>query len=295
MTQQARLTIGVISAGRCGAVLGAALARAGHRVIGAVAVSERSVRRAEELLPGVPLADPTVVAEQADLVLLSVPDDSLAGLVNGLVATHSLRSGQIVLHTSGVHGVDVLRPAAAVGALTLAMHPAMTFTGRIEDVQRVASCCMAVTAEAEHDTAWHVGEALVLEMGAEPVRVGEQARAVYHAALTHGANHLVTLVNDCVDLLEANNIRPAERLLAPLLSAALDNALRHKDKALTGPVMRADAHTVQQHLDVLHDTAPDVLASYRALARRTAHRAEAAGLLSSDTGAKVRFVLDEEL
>ena len=135
----------------------------------------------------------------------------------------------------GAHGVAVLDPATAHGVLPLALHPVMTFTGRPEDVARLAGASVGVTAAAGEEAAWSVGEALVVEMGAEPVRVPESVRPLYHAALAHGANHLITLVRDCVDVLERAGVHPAERLVAPLLSAALDNALRHGDRALTGP------------------------------------------------------------
>ena len=215
-------------------------------------------------------------------------------MTRGLVAADAIRAGQIVVHTSGAHGVDVLAPAAEAGALPLALHPAMTFGGRSEDLDKLASCCFAVTAAADDEAAWHVGEALVVEMGAEPVRVPQEARPLYHAALTHGANHLVTLVAECVDLLRSAGIDPAERLIAPLLSAALDNALRHGDRALTGPVARGDVGTLRTHLRVLGERAPEVLPSYRAMARRTATRAMAAGLLSADAGRRVLTTLDEE-
>ena len=257
-------------------------------------ISQESVRRATELLPGVPLLPPDEVARGADLVLLALPDDALAGMTRGLVAADAIRAGQIVVHTSGAHGVDVLAPAAEAGALPLALHPAMTFGGRSEDLDKLASCCFAVTAAADDEAAWHVGEALVVEMGAEPVRVPQEARPLYHAALTHGANHLVTLEAECVDLLRSAGIDPAERLIAPLLSAALDNALRHGDRALTGPVARGDVGTLRTHLRVLGERAPEVLPSYRAMARRTATRAMAAGLLSADAGRRVLTTLDEE-
>src|SRR3954471_18475186 len=139
MSRPARLAVGAVSAGRVGAVLGGALARAGHTVVAASGVSRESVRRAEELLPDVALGAPDEVARAADLVLLALPDDALAGMVRGLVATDSLRPGQIVVHTSGAHGVDVLAPAAEAGALPLALHPVMTFTGREEDLERLAA------------------------------------------------------------------------------------------------------------------------------------------------------------
>lgn len=287
----ARLAVGVVSAGRVGSVLGAAISGAGHVVVGVSAVSRASLRRAANLLPDAPVLAPDEVVRRSDLVLLAVPDDVLPGLVSGLTTTGAFRAGQMVVHTSGARGVDVLAPATRLGVLPLALHPAMTFTGRPEDVARLAAACVGVTVADE--TGWSVGEALVLEMGAEPVRVPPQARPLYHAALTHGANHLATLVRDAVDALEQAGVVPAERLLGPLLEAALDNTLRHGDRALTGPVTRGDLDTVRLHLRVLADSAPELLESYRVQAARTADRAQAAGLLAPVAAERVRETLQE--
>jgi predicted short-subunit dehydrogenase-like oxidoreductase (DUF2520 family) len=289
----ARLAVGVVSAGRVGAVVGAAWAAAGHHVVATSGVSRDSVRRAAALLPDVPLRPPDEVVVAADLALLAVPDDVLPGLVRGLAAAGSFRSGQIVVHTSGAHGVAVLDPATEDGVLPLALHPVMTFTGRIEDVARLAGCSVGVTAGPDDEAGWSVGEALVVEMGAEPVRVPEPVRPLYHAALAHGANHLVTLVRDCVEILDRAGVASAERLIAPLLSAALDNALRHGDRALTGPVARGDVGTVRTHLRELAAADPDLVETYRVLAARTARRASAAGLLPEYAAHEVLATLQE--
>ncbi|HXV93928.1 MAG TPA: DUF2520 domain-containing protein [Pseudonocardia sp.] len=298
----ARLAVGVVSAGRVGSVLGAALRAAGHRVVATSGVSRASTGRAAALLPGVPLRAPDEVVRDADLALLAVPDDVLPGLVRGLASAGCFRPGQIVVHTSGAHGVGVLAPAVEHGVLPLALHPVMTFTGRVEDVARLGGCTVGVTATAGgeiddgegDEAAWNVGEALVVEMGAEPVRVPEAVRPLYHAALAHGANHLVTLVRDCVETLHRAGVRPAERLVAPLLSAALDNALRHGDRALTGPVARGDVGTVRTHLAELGRVDPDLVEVYRALAERTAHRAAAAKLLPEHAVREVLTTLRED-
>jgi predicted short-subunit dehydrogenase-like oxidoreductase (DUF2520 family) len=290
----ARLAVGVVSAGRVGAVLGAALAAVGHHVVATSGVSRESVRRAAALLPDVPLKSPDDVVAGADLALLAVPDDVLPGLVRGFAAAGCFRPGQIVVHTSGAHGVDVLAPAVGQGVLPLALHPVLTFTGRSEDVARLAGACVGVTATEGDEAGWSVGEALVVEMGAEPVRVPEAVRPLYHAALAHGANHLVTLVRDCADLLDRAGVRPAERLIAPLLSAALDNALRHGDRALTGPVARGDVGTVAVHLRELDAVDPDLARTYRAMAARTAHRAQAAGMLPDHAAQDVLRTLQED-
>lgn len=283
-----RLSVGVIGVGRAGAPLAVALARAGHPLVGAHAISQRSVRRAEEHLPGVPLMGAAQVMQAADLVLLTVPDDVIADLVTGLAATGAVTPGQFVVHASGRYGTAVLDPLARLGALPLALHPVMTFTGARSDVERLAGCPFGVTAPA---VLRPVAEALVVEMGGEPVWVPEESRRLYHAALANGANHLVTLVSLTLDLLASAGIRSPEVLVRPLLTAALDNVLRLGDEALTGPVSRGDASTVAAHLAALTEAAPEARAAYVALARLTADRALVAGLLDPEAAAALLDVL----
>ncbi|TAM80753.1 MAG: DUF2520 domain-containing protein [Jatrophihabitans sp.] len=283
-----RLRVGVLGAGRVGGTLGAALARAGHDVVAVAAVSEQSRRRAQRLLPGAAILPPDEVVAAADLVLLAVPDDELRALVAGLAGAGAWRSGQIAAHTSGAQGIAVLDPAAARGVLALALHPVMTFTGRPEDLDRLDGVPFGVTAP---DGARPVAESLVVEMGGEPVWVPETARPLYHAALSVGSNHLVTVVNDALSLLADAGIGDGPRLLAPLLSASLDNVLRLGDAALTGPVSRGDAVTVGAHLRTLRDASPAVVPGYVALARRSAERAHAAGRLDDHRYAAVLDVL----
>ena len=167
----ARLSVGVVGAGRVGVVLAAALARAGHRVVAVSAVSDASRRRADEMLPGTPVLPPPEVIAAAELVLLTVPDDVLPGLVDGLAAAGDVRTGQLLVHTSGRYGAGVLDPATRRGALPLALHPAMTFTGRREDLARLAGACFGITAP---DPLRPIGEALVVEMGGDPQWVEEE-------------------------------------------------------------------------------------------------------------------------
>jgi predicted short-subunit dehydrogenase-like oxidoreductase (DUF2520 family) len=261
------LTVGVVGAGRVGAVLGAALSAAGHHVVAAAAVSAASRARAARLLPEAAVLPADEVARAAgDLLLLAVPDDALRSVVAGLAATKALRPGVVVAHTSGAHGLAVLGDVQG-----MALHPAMTFTGADTDLDRLPGIAWGVTTR---DRAF--ATRLVADLGGVPEWVREQDRPLYHAALAHGANHLVTLVNEAADLLRTAGIAQPARVLEPLLSAALDNALRLGDAALTGPVSRGDAGTVGQHLDRLP---AESVPAYLALARRTADRAIAAGRL----------------
>jgi predicted short-subunit dehydrogenase-like oxidoreductase (DUF2520 family) len=277
-----------VGAGRVGAVLGAALRRAGHDIVAVSAVSDLSRLRAEALLPGVPVLDARDAAATADLVLLAVPDDVLPGLVAGMVEAGAIHAGQFVAHPSGRYGIDVLEPAAQAGALPLAIHPVMTFTGTSVDLARLADCPFGVTAP---DAVRPVAEALVVEMGGEPIWVPEEARGLYHAGIAFGANFLMTVVLESLDLLRSAGMTEPQRLMAPLLSAALDNALRHGDSALTGPVARGDADTVAEHLRRVGEVSPAAASAYAALARLTADRALSAGLLDLSAASALLAVL----
>ncbi len=284
----ARLRVGIIGPGRVGAALGVALTRAGHKVVAVAAVSDTSVQRARDHFPAARVAEPADVIAAADLGLLTVPDDALPGLIAGLAATGAAVGGRLLAHTSGRYGAGVLQPATRLGALPLALHPVMTFTGRSDDIQRMHGICFGITAP---DQLRPVAEALVIEMGGEPVFIAEENRGLYHAALASAANHLVTLVTESCDLLQAAGAADPARMLSPLLFAALDNALRLGDAGLTGPVARGDAGTVAGHLETLRDAAPEALAVYVALARLTADRALAAGLLTAPDAARLLDVL----
>ncbi|MCV7400275.1 DUF2520 domain-containing protein [Mycobacterium fragae] len=276
----ARLKVGVISAGRVGTALGAALERVDHVVVAYSAVSRASRQRAERWLPDTPVSPVPDVAGNAELLLLAVPDTELAGLVSGLAATSAVRPGTIVAHTSGANGIGVLAPLT--DCIPLAIHPAMTFTGSDEDISRLSDTCFGITAADE--VGYAIAQSLVLEIGGEPFRVREEARTLYHAALAHAGNHIVTVLADAVDALRAalpgelgldDPDGIAERVLGPLARAALENTLESGQAALTGPVARGDAGAVADHLNALAAVDPQLAEAYRVNALRTAQRADA--------------------
>ena len=281
--------VGVVGAGRVGAVLAAGLSAAGHRIVAAAGESDASRGRIDALLPGVGMTKPSEAARTSDLLLLTVPDDMLPNVVAMLSASGAIHAGQVVLHTSGRHGLAVLEPAREVGARTIAMHPAMTFTGTTIDLPRLAGCIFGVTADAADR---ELAESLVADLGGRPMWVPEDRRTLYHAGLAHGANHLVTLVTEAMEILSAAGADDPAATLRPLLNAALDNALDQGDAALTGPIVRGDVETVRAHLADLAADAPQTLPSYVAMARATLDRAVTDGRLLPIRAATMLRVLD---
>ncbi len=217
-----RLGVGIIGAGHVGPVVGAALAGAGHAIVGISAVSQASRDRAEAMLPGVPILDIPDVIRRSELVVLAVPDGELPVLVAGLAAAGVWQPGQLVLHTAPGLGVSVLAPATAAGAIPLALHPAMSFTGTSIDLGRLRQAYCAVTAPTPVQP---IGMALAVEMGAEPVLIDEADRALYGEAVATATTFSRSIIAQAAGLLSGIGVVSPGAVLAPLVRSAVELAL----------------------------------------------------------------------
>ncbi|MEY2676300.1 MAG: hypothetical protein RL510_320 [Actinomycetota bacterium] len=222
MSGNGRLNVGIIGAGPVGVVLGLALAGAGHLVVGVSAISQENRERAEAMLPNVPLMDVPEILQQADLVLLAIPDEELIPTVNGFAEAGLWHQGQIVAHTSPEYGYSALAPAAAQGAIPLAIHPAMRFSGTSIDLVKLPDAYFAVSAPK---IALPIAQALVIEMGGEPVVVEEESRAKYAEAFSVAASFSAMIVNQAIGLLEEAGVENPRGLLAPVVRTAVEQAL----------------------------------------------------------------------
>lgn len=216
-----RLGIGIIGAGRVGPVVGAALAGAGHAITGMTSGSDDE--RAAAVLPGVPVLDALEVVRRSELVIVAVPHDELSGLVTGIAELDGWQMGQLVLHTDPAYGTDVLRPAAERGAIPLAVHPAIAFTGTTIDLRQLQAAFAAVSAPA---AVLPIAQALAVEMGCEPVMIAEHDRAVYAEAIATASEFSRSIVQQATGLLRGVGVQNPGGYLSALVGSAVEQALR---------------------------------------------------------------------
>jgi len=217
-----RLGIGIVGAGRVGPVLGAALAGAGHAIVGIAAVSEGNRDRARAMLPDVPILELPELIERSELVILAIPEAEIESLVAGLAAARAWQPGQLVLHTAPGLGYSALAAATAAGAIPLAVHPAMVFTGTSLDLVRLRESYCAVTAPTP---VLPIGQALVVEMGAEPVVIAEADRAAYAEAIATATSFSAEIVRQSTGLLANLGVESPAGVLGPLLRSSVETAL----------------------------------------------------------------------
>ena len=130
--------------------------------------------------------------------------------------------GQLVLHTAAEFGYGVLAPAMAAGAIPLAVHPAMVFTGTSLDLVRLRESYAAVTAPGP---VLPIGQALVVEMGAEPIVVSEEDRPAYAEAVATATSFSAEIVRQATTLLGGIGVESPGLVLGPLIRSSVETAL----------------------------------------------------------------------
>jgi len=225
-----RLGVGVVGAGRVGPVLAAALAGAGHALTGITRGSDPE--RVEAILPGLPMLDALEVVSRSELVVVAVPHAELPGLVAGLAELGAWQPGQLVLHTDPAYGIDVLAPAAARGAVPLAVHPAIVFTGTSMDLRALRDAHAAVAGPAPF---LPIAQALAVEIGCEPVVIAEEQRAAYAEGVATATTFSRSIVRQATALLREAGVEAPGAYLSALVHSTVDHALADAD-----PVSEAD-------------------------------------------------------
>lgn len=206
---------------------------------------------------------PSTVSELGELVLLTVPDGAVAGLARKLAGLQGDWTGRTVAHCSGSLTSEVLDPLADRGARTASFHPLQSFTGG-DGPGHFKGIWFSTEGDPQ---ALELLEKLAGRLEASLLRVRPEQKAHIHLAAVFASNYLVALAEAAGRAGSEGEGDPAElvRALGPLVRQAADNvAAKGTEKALSGPIFRGDAGTVEKHLELLEER-PRLRELYRLL------------------------------
>ena len=218
--KQGRLSVGVLGTEPAGIAMAQALSAAGHLVVAVSSAPLDNDDALEVLLPQAKKLINVEILEAADLVLLAVPAAEIATTVSELA--DYWRAGQLVVHLAAQFDYQILSEVFDRGAIPLAIHPAMRFTGTSLDLNRMKESFFAVSAPV---VALPIAQALVIEMGAEPIVIESSARASYAEAIEVASNFSAMIVNQAIGLLEQAGVENPALVIAPVIESAVDQAL----------------------------------------------------------------------
>lgn len=235
--------IGIVGTGRAGSSFATVLADRGWRVE-TLAHYQTQTDALDRL------------ADHCSVVLLCVPDGSI-GDVASAFSPERLGDGVVLAHCSGVADLDSLAPAHRRGSI----HPLVSLNGT--NPERLIGAWFAVAGDP-------ILASVGRSMDGNVIEVGDDDRALYHAAAVIASNHLVALFGQVAAIADVIGV-PLEAYL-DLAGGSLGAVaeLGPRD-ALTGPVSRGDWSTVGNHLRAMIDRGlVEELDAYRALAERAA-------------------------
>ena len=307
-------TISIIGPGKVGIAIGALAVTAGYSVVALAGRNKVRARAAAKVIGRrIDVTTPSQAAAAGQVVLLTVPDRTIAPLCQELAEEGAFTPGAIVAHCSGALGSDVLEPARALcGCRVASLHPLMTFPTARSAIAQMKDTYAFLEGD---ESALAVLAKLAKAIGAIPMRLGDpggekgtgtffkrrkrsqspfSVKALYHASACMASNYLVALMDAAVQVAEAAGIerRTAWVALAPLIEATLNNITRLGPAgALTGPIARGDAETVARHLAALRQN-KDLSALYRCLGLQTVGLAVRKKSLPPADARKLRKILE---
>lgn len=260
------LEIGFIGAGTVGTALATRLSQKGARI---TAASSRSLTSAERLASSLPhchaCSSPQEVADVAELIFITTPDDAIAEVANEV----HWHPGESVVHCSGAHSLDILKPANQAGANVGSFHPLQTFADINQAVENLPGSTFAIEAE---EPLLSTLKELTSLLDGDWIELKPGDKVVYHAAAVFACNYMVTLVELATDLWQTFGVpqKEATKALIPLLRGTVNNINNiGLPDCLTGPISRGDLGTISKHLTALKDKNPSLLAAYKQLGLHT--------------------------
>lgn len=262
-----RPSIAVVGAGRCGGAFAVAAHEAGYRVTAVASRTPHHARALAARVGALPAASAVEAARRAELILLTVPDGAITRVAATIAASGASLGGRALVHCSGAHPAAMLAAARQAAGAVGSLHPLRSLTAGAGPGM-LRGTHVAVDAD---ERLRPVLDRFVTDLGGIPFTVPAHGRALYHAGAVLAGNAPLALVARAAALLESAGVDPAVagEALAGLLEGAAGNARRLGVRAaLTGPVVRNDAVTVERHLEALHaDAATRRL--YQVLAEET--------------------------
>ncbi|HJQ70317.1 MAG TPA: DUF2520 domain-containing protein [Blastocatellia bacterium] len=288
------MRITIIGAGRVGQTLGRLAAEAGYEIGELVCRSKRSARAAARFIgQGEAQSARDARLRAADIILIATPDDHIKDAVKMIEGARANFRRAVVLHVSGAMSSEVLAPLKRVGFATGSCHPLQSFESPEGAIGKVRSSFFCIEGSARASRA---ARRLVDRIGASHFEIATAMKGLYHAAGVMASGGVTALVSISLEMLSRCGLSETEamRVLLPLVEGTIANVRAvGPARALTGPVKRGDAGTVERNMMAMDGLDRDWVEAYRLLARRNV---ELVGQSGGDKQAleKVRRILSPE-
>ena len=231
----------------------------------------------------------------SDIVLITTRDDQIAGVCQDLCSQGGVGREHMVGHMSGAHSSRILSQADRLGATVFSLHPLQAFADEDKALAELPKSYFSL--EGDEQRLEPVKE-ILSRIGNPYFCISPEHKSLYHLSACMLSNYLVTLMDSGLAALERSGIERDNgfKAMRPLIEGTLSNIARMGTaQALTGPIARGDAGTVDEHLRALDQPGlEDIESVYRHMGLYTLKLAERHVLQSPQKAASVREKLQQK-
>ncbi len=263
-------TISIIGVGRLGGALALALSGTGYFVENLFVKDEIDVKSLAKRLPKLPgiHTDADYSQISSSIILIATQDSEIENVAAKLA--ESLKTSQIVLHTSGSQSSIILKKAANFEAGSI--HPVVSISDSISGSEKFKGAYFGIEGDG---LAVKAAEQIASDLDGKPFKINTESKALYHASAVMACGHLVALIDTAYEMLTncgIENVRMQD-VLMPLIRSTIDNLeVQSTSQALTGTFARLDSETFERHLNAMNEFVPEeIVELYLQLGKRSVH------------------------
>ena len=282
------MKVAFIGAGKVGKSLGSYWAKKGIKILGYYSRSIQSAKEAALLTESSVFNTIASLAEEADLIMITTPDDEIEKVAYDLSNILLPWDKKIVCHTSGSLSSEILSLLNNKGATIYSLHPMLSFADVNSAKRGLENTFFTVEGKGPKESDF---KKLLDSCKHTYKEICTENKALYHTSACIVSNYLVTLLDTGIELLDQAGFseETAIALIEPLIRKTLDNSIRFgTKKALTGPISRGDVGTVHTHIKKLVESGnQEWLQIYKTMGNKTVKLAESAKKINGQTAKKL--------
>jgi predicted short-subunit dehydrogenase-like oxidoreductase (DUF2520 family) len=257
-------TCGIIGAGRVATALSQAISRK-KKLAWVLATNPKSAGEIRKFLPKSVsiISKIDEIKDIPEILILAVSDSAITELADEISSKFktNLRN-KYILHCSGSHSTEALKPCEKFGARIVAAHPYQTFYFPSKEILK--GIRWGIECE-ERD--FNFMARFIQSIGGVAVKLENmtsEKKALYHCSAIAASNYLTAAISLSSAIGRKSGIVP-EKFQPSIIEQTVRNNFKAIEEnlpiPLTGPIARGDKEILSHHIDALKSE-PELLRSY---------------------------------
>ena len=233
---------GFIGAGKVGCSLGKYLSQK-YEISGFFSINSVSAEKASEIAGGNAFESPAQLAENSDIIFLTVPD--------GLIAEtwekyKELFCGKIICHCSGALSSEIFEDSQVYNVKTCSVHMFQAVSDKENSWKLLKNSVFTVEGNARQTL-----KNMLVSLGNEVQEIDADKKTLYHLSAVFSSNLVTGLLYSAEKMLEQCGFseQTAEKAICSIALGNISNINKQGIvNSLTGCVERNDTKTLVRHL-----------------------------------------------